>query len=1422
MKPSINQNLLYLSLVLFGFLFGNSAQAQVYLYENFNGNSLPSGWTNTNQGSGSCQWMIHSPFSPTGDQINMNGSNFLFVNSDSAGAGTVANELFSSPLILASSGQAVFLEFQHYYKAGGSLRLDTGSVEVFNGTNWVRVSRYFTNQGTGNNPSFVKIDISTHVNPALRVRFRYVGNYAYYWAVDNVKVYTPPANDLGVVAFNFLANECGIPSTFPVSVKVVNFGSVMQTNFSLAYRVNNNPPVSQTFNGQINPGDSVNITFTEPFVSTVPGTYLFSSWTNLNGDADLTNDTLKNKAFQRNASGFNTLSFTGFTGANLSTLFPGWNEATGNIPTGTTSSWLNNAAAQQTGFGTTTAKVNLYAATKKEWIISPAVNPTAESALRYKVALTNWNTMATDSMGSDDSLIVKISTNCGLTWSNLKVYTRLNPPTNQLVQEVVPLAAYAGQTVKIGFYATEGTVNDLPDYDVHIDDPEIFVQSPNDLALTAINNLNLTCGLPASLSLQVQLLNNGTQTQNSIPLNYSVNGGTAVTETFTQTLAPGQSAMLTFSTPIPFPNPGTYQISAWTSLGTDQNLQNDSLKNISAQRYGPGFNPVEFTGFTGANLATVYPEWQEAATLNATGTTSSWTSSSAAQTTAFGTTTARVNLLGNTKRDWIISQPVVPTANSIVRFKLAVTNGGTAASDGMGSDDSLVIKVSTNCGQTWTRVKAFTKDDNLTNSLTYYIAPLSQFAGQPIRIGFLATDGTVNDPEDYDLHIDAIEVYVPSPNDLGIQSILLPDLTCGVGSNLNLKVRVFNNGTLNQATIPLSYSVNGQTPVNETFPLALASGESGEFTFSTPISFSTPGNYSISAWTNLSGDQNNQNDTIRNIAVNRPGPNLNQVTFTGFTGANLGVAFPGWKEATGLNGNVGTTSAWLNSITAQTNGLGSATARVNLFTNTKKEWMISPAIVPSAGYVIKLKIAVTAFGGIGPATMGSDDSLIVKISSNCGQTWSRARSWTASSNLTNQLTSYEVPLSDYAGQNILIGLYATDGSTDNIQDYDIHVDDIQLILPIPNDVGISNVIFPGGNCGAPASFNLAVSVTNYGSLPQSNIPVFYSMNGQTPVEGTITGPLAAGQNTTFTFPNSIDLTAPGLYTFNAWTGLAGDENNLNDSLVNQTISRPDNYLVQIDFNSFDGTNLENLYPGWKEATGHGGTFNSSTWVYSSGTQTNAFQTRTAKINLNGNTKRDWIVSPVFIPQATTNLVFKIAVTSRNFDLPAVMGSDDSLNVMVSTNCGQSWLRIKEFTVSNNLTNQLTSFSVPIGAYANQPVLVGFKASEGDINNTQDYDLHLDDIFASINTSQRETETIEPGIFPNPATDWLTIQLPQATNSGDFLQFFGMDGRELTNPVELKEGLNTHQVNLTFLPEGLYVVKIHTGNRILVKTIMHNR
>ena len=1408
----------FLALAL-GFLLSGTLSAQIHLQENFNGNTLPAGWTVSDQGTNVCKWMIHAPYSTGGNPIQMLGSNFLFVNSDSAGNGTVANETITSPVINTAGSSFVYLQLRQYYRdRNGATRLDTGFVEVFNGTNWVVVQKHDGQSvGNGNDPALTRLDITPYINPALQVRFRYVSARAYYWAIDNVVVFTPASKDVGVLSVGGISGVCGLPANFPVTVQVVNFGSETQKNFPIAYQPNALTTVTETFTDSILAGDTAAFTFAAPFVAPATGSYTITSWTSLTGDLIAGNDSAQSAPLSRLNSNLAKVTFTGFTGTNLNTLSPGWGEATGLNPNPGNSAWVGATASQTTALGTETAKINLYQAAIKDWLISPAFNPVTNTVVRFKLALTNYNSPEIDSMGTDDSLVVKISTNCGQTWSSLIWYTKDDELTNQLTSQVVNLSAFAGQTVILGFYASEGSFNDENDYDLHLDDLEIFVPSPNDLGVTEITIPTSACGVSASLILAVKVYNNGTQIQTSIPVSYSVNGQTPVSETFTGSLAPGATSTYTFTNPVLFPTPGSYKISAWTALAGDVNTSNDSVKNVTVTRAGNNFAINTFSGYTGGNLGAIFPGWEEQNGQTPSGTTSGWVNSDPAQTTSLGSTTAKVNLYSDFKRMWMISPAFSPQAGALLKYKMAVTNYNSTGTDAMGTDDSVHVMVTTDCGQTWSKIKSYTAASALTNQLSDQSVSLSNYAGQKIRIAFFGTDGTVDDANDYDFHIDDIKVQVPSPTDLGVTEITIPTSGCGVSASLILKVKVFNDGTQTQTSIPVSYSVNGQTPVSETFTGSLAPGATSTYTFTNPVLFPTPGSYQISAWTALAGDVNTSNDSVKNVTVTRAGDNFAINTFTGYTGGNVGELFLGWEEQSGLV-PIGTTSSWLNSDPAQTTSLGSTTAKVNLYSDFKREWMISPAFSPQAGALLKYKMAVTNYNSTGTDAMGTDDSVHVMVTTDCGQTWSKIKSYTAASALTNQLSDQSVSLLSYAGQKIRIAFFSTDGTVDDDNDYDFHLDDIQLGLPAGNDVGVIGFVLPNVDCGAPASFALKIKVGNLGLQTQSGFQVSFRVNSGSTISEVFSGTLASGQIAEHTFSVPIDLSASGLYSICAWTKLPADVNTTNDTLCTQ-FSTPTSTLPPIGFTNFNGTNLSTLFPGWAEKIGPIPSGSIANWQNNNATQFLLMATTTARINMFGNAKKDWITSPVFKPVTGSILKFKIAVTDHNTTTTDEMGSDDSVNVMITTDCGVSWARLKSFTVASAINNVLTEYTVALGAYAGQTAKIGFFATEGTVDNTNDYDFHIDDIGASIITGTEETVTKEKIVlYPNPANNRIKIRMV-STGTG-LVSIYSGDGRcVFTNPLN---EISETGIDVSTLPAGLYRVKIVNGTNTEVCPLLINR
>nr|WP_322624769.1 GEVED domain-containing protein [uncultured Flavobacterium sp.] len=174
-----------------------------------------------------------------------------------------------------------------------------------------------------------------------------------------------------------------------------------------------------------------------------------------------------------------TNNFTGFTGSNLSTAVTGWYEASIATPAATVPANANPVVADtnwsnSTALGITTARYNLFTNTANAWIISPKMQLTADSRVKFKAAITNFNSGNVDPermIGTDDKVTVLVSTDgCGAVWTPVYVFSADNTAnlTNVLTDYSISLSAYTGQTVQIAFQATDGPADDAPDYDFHI------------------------------------------------------------------------------------------------------------------------------------------------------------------------------------------------------------------------------------------------------------------------------------------------------------------------------------------------------------------------------------------------------------------------------------------------------------------------------------------------------------------------------------------------------------------------------------------------------------------------------------------------------------------------------------------------------------------------------------------------------------------------------------------------------------------------------------------------------------------------------------------------------------------------------------------------------------------------------------------
>ena len=1301
--------------------------AQTYLDVNFD-SGIPANFQLNNGGdSQSESWFGVNSYVESGQAKTLNGTPFLFCNGDPVGPGNNMDEYLTTPLMNTASASQVFLQFIQYYRDYTSTPTDTGIIEVFDGSDWVKVLAQTTNSGSWTQPKLMRINLTPYKNPAMRIRFHFLGEWPWWWAIDNLRVYVPQAKDIGPSAVVAPTTDCNLGDAVTLKVKIANYGTANQTNFPVSYSVNGGTPVTQNYTANLVAGNSADFTFTTPLDISTSGVYKVNFWTGLAGDGAADNDSLKGFVVTQFKNGFTKQEFTIYDGSNLSDVSPGWKEARGLKGEGLVSNWTKSGPLQQAFFGSVSAKLNLLGNTQKEWIVTPSFVPTSETGLIFKCAVTDWNSGQSDNMGSDDSLKIRISTNCGTTWRTLFFLNSSSGLNNQFKTFIIPLTQYSGQEIRIGFYATEGNVNNDEDYDIHLDDIELKTLPPKDLGVTAIVNPVTGCGL-ANTQVKVTIRNFGSKTQRQFPVNLKVNNQPVLTETFVDSIVANQSKDFTFSVPSNIGNPGIYNFISWTGLVGDANSFNDSIKNYSIE------NSIAITSFPynqnfengdgGWKIGGTLPSWalgnpQKSIINSPAEGLNSWT------TGGLGTGTYNSN-----EKSFVLAPCFNFTSlvNPVIEMKVWWHSEF--------STDGAVLQYSINGGQNWFNVGAFGDPNNWYNDNTVFaVSPLANpqhawtggvnanqngsegwvtcrnflkgLAGKPLvklRVLF-GSNATVSGDG---FAFDDVKIYESPLKDAELVSIVSPASDgCGYSGSQAVRIKISNKGRQPLTNVPVRFKLNNFPQVNEVIAGPIDTNSSIVYTFSSTVDLSEPGVYDFNFSVDLPDDGILGNNSINAYKVKVYNNAIDTVSFSAFNGVNLNQSYLGWKESR-LVSPQGSISGWTNSNVVQESFFGSRTAKVYLFANVTKEWMISPQINCEETTKLGFKLAKTSQDLTANATMGGDDSLAVMVSADCGSTWEPIYLFTRDSVITNSFRSYRISLSAFAGQKILIGFYATDGSINSNNGYELHLDNI-YVLPSPaKDLAAIGLVQPVQSCGLTSTQQIRLKVFNNGSQAASSFQINFRLNNQAIVSQTINESLFPDESNVYTFTTTANFSVNGTYRLKAWVSFPGDLVNENDTATTQ-FAKFGTPTQLFNFNGYNGANISSIYKGWEESRGDIPAGSQSGWdALAIGSNT------VAKVFISGASIKEWLISPPIKLGNSAKIQFKAGLRFPNTNIDGSFDTDDRIRILLTTNCGQNWIPVKilDDTLQPALTAGLQQYQVDLSAYENQEVRFAFQALDG--------------------------------------------------------------------------------------------------------------
>jgi PKD repeat protein len=291
-------------------------------------------------------------------------------------------------------------------------------------------------------------------------------------------------------------------------------------------------------------------------------------------------------------------------------------------------------------------------------------------------------------------------------------------------------------------------------------------------------------------------------------------------------------------------------------------------------------------------------------------------------------------------------------------------------------------------------------------------------------------------------------------------------------------------------------------------------------------------------------------------------------------------------------------------------------------------------------------------------------------------------------------TSFSVPFSALLGSTRLRVVVVETGSVSSVsscgsftwgetEDYTITVNP-----SAPNDMAVTAIPTPNSGCSLSAAEQIQVTVSNLGTNTQTAWNVNYRINGGGIVTEPMTGSLASGTSTNYTFTTTANLSVPGTYTIKAWTTLAGDAYPINDTTTKVVTGIPgvSTYPYLEDFEAGNGGWL----PGGVNSTWAYGT-PAKTTIIGAASGTKAYVTGGLGTGTYSNQDQSYVLGPCFDLSSLQNpwVSLKIWWMSES-------GWDGS-NLQYSTNFGTTWQNVGLFGDPGNWYNDNSLNGMPGGS-----------------------------------------------------------------------------------------------------------------------------
>ncbi|MDR2057006.1 MAG: choice-of-anchor J domain-containing protein [Dysgonamonadaceae bacterium] len=754
------------------------------------------------------------------------------------------------------------------------------------------------------------------------------------------------------------------------------------------------------------------------------------------------------------------------------------------------------------------------------WFVSPKISIPAEGF--YRLSFWSYNEYPTYYPTGGNSVWISESGADPANGNFLEIWSP-ESVSDSWVETALSLENYAGKEIYIAF-----RYNATYTHGWYVDDIKINEVFATDAGVTAITSpVNGTFDTPATVSIKVK--NFGATALTNVPVKAVINGGTAITGKV-PSIPVGAEVDYTFPATVDLSTPATYTINAFTELPGDGNEANDST---TIEVISLACTVSEFPYEEGWEDDFILPCWNfydrdgDGAGIN-------W------RTETINSHSGNRSIYhpfhySHHQDGWLVSPKISIPGNGHYLLSFWSYNSFYTA---YGRNTVLVSEGSSDPASD--DFEPVWSPEEVTGDWVQTKIDLDEYAGKDIYIAFRY--------EGLDAHqwwLDDLKIEQISDFDAGVTAILSPrDGNRDATETVKIKVKNFGREPL--TNVPVTLEIDGTVTLNSYVP-SIARDEEVEYEFPQTVDLSTAKTYSLKAYTELSGDENTENDaaTATVISVACPEPSLPYAE-----GAEDPLKLLCWTNYTAAE----TDKVWEVSSLQAHSGINSIFHDWSDF--YQDVWLVSPQIsIPADGIY---RLSFWSYNGSASWYLADGNSVWISESGAdpTSSTSGFVKIWSPES-VSESWVETKLRLADYAGKKIYIAFrYKA------VYAHTWYVDDIQIDQITGVDAGVTAITSPvtGAN---RSEETITVKVRNFGSQPLSNIPIKAKINETTVIDGDVPS-LPVNSEIEYSFPTKADLSEVTSYNIKVYTLVEDDIDPSNDTATVTVINNGNVAVIGTD------------------------------------------------------------------------------------------------------------------------------------------------------------------------------------------------------------------------------------------------------------------